>query len=239
MAKPISIEKTVTLGAKITTVKGSSITSTTVYPGTTVENFAFQFGDEVIKKTGKTGYTCVQFDKPYTGLVYGKVSPFSTDAKVVYVSFDCSAQYAAETYCVDADKIITVGAVTDPDSIEIAPVAKVALKLNMTVGDSQQITLEEGANVTVSYKSGKTTVTGDRTVTAFIYTVNQRFEPDFVGVVFAESTTVDEVTTVTYEDVLFTDILTIAQKVVEQQISDPNDVEQQTSDPNDDGQPTG
>ena len=119
MAKPISIEKTVTLGAKITTIKGSSIASTIAYPGTTVENFTFQFGDEVIKKTGKTGYTCVQFDKPYTGLVYGKVSPFSTDAKVVYVSFDCSAQYAAETYCVDADKIITVGAVTDPDSIEV------------------------------------------------------------------------------------------------------------------------
>lgn len=229
MAKPISIEKTVTLGAKITTVKGSSIASTTAYPGTTVENFTFQFGDEVIKKTGKTGYTCVQFDKPYTGLVYGKVSPFSTDAKVVYVSFDCSAQYAAEAYCVDADKIITVGAVTDPDSIEVAPAAKVALKLNMTVGDPQQITLEEGTNVTVSYKSGKTTVSGDRTVTAFIYTVNQRFEPDFVGVVFAKSTTVDEVTTVTYEDVLFTDILTIAQKVVQPQNPDPND----------DGQPSG
>ena len=97
------------------------------------------------------------------------------------------------------------------------------------IGRHGAYTLEEGTNVTVSYKSGKTTVSGDRTVTAFIYTVNQRFEPDFVGVVFAKSTTVDEVTTVTYEDVLFTDILTIVQKVVEQQISDPND----------DGQPTG
>ena len=81
-------------------------------------------------------------------------------------------------------------------------------------------------NGIVSISEHKVTV---GTVTAFIYTVNQRFEPDFVGVVFAESTTVDEVTTVTYEDVLFTDILTIAQKVVQPQNPDPND----------DGQPSG
>lgn len=224
MSKPISIEKTVTMGAKITTVKGSSIKVTTVFPGTAVENFTFQFGDEVIKKNGKTGYTCVQFDKPYTGLVYGKVSPFSTDAKVVYVSFDCSAQYTAETYCVDADKIISVSAVTDPDSIEVSPAAKVALKLNMTVGNPQEITLEEGVSVTVTYKAGKETVTGDRKVTAFMYKLNQKFEPEFVGAVFAKETTVDEETTVTYEEVLFTDITSIVKKTDHQSSNkDPED----------------
>lgn len=231
MAKPISIEKTVTLGAKITTVKGSSTASTSFYAGgsDTISNFKFQCGNALVTKTGKCKKVFVQFNKPYTGLVYGKVSPISTDAEVVSIKFDASAQYSADVYDVDASKIITVGSVTDPDSVEVAPIVKIDLKLNMTVGDPQLITLEEGTEVTVSYKSGKTTVSGDRTVTAFIYTVNQKFEPEFVGVVLAESTTVDEVTTITYEDVLFTDILSIAQKVVQPQNSDPND----------DGQPSG
>ena len=215
MAKPISIEKTITLGAKVTTVKGSSIASTSFYAGNSdaISNFKFQYGDALVTKTGKCKKVFIQFNKPYTGLIYGKVSPISTDAKVVSIKFDASTQYSADVYDVDASKIITVGSVTDPDSVEVAPIVKIDLKLNMTVGDPQLITLEEGTEVTVSYKSGKTTVSGDRTVTAFIYTVNQKFEPEFVGVVLAESTTVDEVTTITYEDVLFTDILSIAEKV--------------------------
>ena len=212
MAKPISIEKTVTLGAKVTTVKGSSIASTVFYTGDSnaISNFKFQYGDALVTKTGKCKKVFVKFNKPYTGLVYGKVSPISTDAKVVSIKFDASAQYSADVYDVDASKIITVGSVTDPDSVEVAPAVKIDIKLNMTVGDPKVATLEEGAEVTVEYKSGKATVFGLRTVTAFIYTVNQKFEPDFVGVVLAESTTVDEVTTVTYEDVMFTDILTIS-----------------------------
>lgn len=215
MAKPISIEKTITLGAKVTTVKGSSIASTSFYAGNSdaISNFKFQYGDALVTKTGKCKKVFIQFNKPYTGLIYGKVSPISTDAKVVSIKFDASTQYSADVYDVDASKIITVGSVTDPDSVEVAPAVKIDLKLNMTVGEPQLITLEEGTEVTVSYKSGKTTVSGDRTITAFIYTVNQKFEPEFVGVVLAESTTVDEVTTITYEDVLFTDILSIAEKV--------------------------
>lgn len=217
MAKPISIEKTVTMGAKITTAKDSTIKVTTVFPGTTVEDFAFQFGDKVIKKTGKIDYTLIQFDRPYSGLTYGKLSPFSTDAKVAYVTFDCSKQYESEVYCVDADKVISVGSVTDPDSVSVEPAVKVYLKYNMTVGDPQEITLEEGTDVTVTYNAGKTTISGDRKVTAFMYKLNQKFEPEFVGVVFANEITVKEKTTVTYEEVLFTDITAISVKTTYQQ----------------------
>lgn len=218
MAKPISIEKTVTLGAKVTTVKGSSIASTSFYAGDSdaISNFKFQYGDALVTKTGECKNVFIQFNKPYTGLVYGKVSPISTDAKVVSIKFDASAQYSADVYDVDASKIITVGSVTDPDSVEVAPAVKIDLKLNMTVGDPQLVTLEEGTEVTVSYKAGKETVTGDRKVTAFMYKLNQKFEPEFVGVVFAKETTVDEETTVTYEEVLFTDITSIAAKTTQQ-----------------------
>lgn len=217
MAKPISIEKTVTAGAKITTVKGSSITSTTIYPGTTVENFSFQFGKNVIKKTGKIGYTNIDFNKGYSGLIYGKISPFSTDAKVIYTTFDCSRQYESEVYCVNADKIISIGSVADPDSISVEPAVKVYLKLNMTVGDPQEITLEEGTDVTVTYTANKESVSGDRKVTAFIYKLDQKFDAEFIGVVFANETVVDDETTVTYEEVLFKDITSIAIKTQSQE----------------------
>ena len=216
MAKPISIEKTVTLGAKITTVKGSSITSTVFYPGnsSTISSFKFLNGDEIITKSGKSGAVFIQFDKPYTGLVYGKVSPFSTDAKVVSITFDASSQYSSKVYQVAASDILSVGSVSDPDSVEVAPIVKIALKLNLSYGSAQNVTLEEGTNVTVSYKSGNTVVTGGvRQVAAFMYTLNQKMEPEFVGVVFANSVTgEDEVTTVTYEEVLFTELTSIAIK---------------------------
>ena len=216
MAKPISIEKTVTLGAKITTVKGSSITSTVFYPGnsSTISSFKFLNGDEIITKSGKSGAVFIQFDKPYTGLVYGKVSPFSTDAKVVSITFDASSQYSSKVYQVAASDVLSVGSVSDPDSVEVAPIVKIALKLNLSYGSAQNVTLEEGTNVTVSYKSGNTVVTGGvRQVAAFMYTLNQKMEPEFVGVVFANSVTgEDEVTTVTYEEVLFTELTSIAIK---------------------------
>lgn len=216
MAKPISIEKTVTLGAKITTVKGSSITSTVFYPGnsSTISGFKFLNGDEIITKSGKSGAVFIQFDKPYTGLVYGKVSPFSTDAKVVSITFDASSQYSSKVYQVAASDILSVGSVSDPDSVEVAPIVKIALKLNLSYGSAQNVTLEEGTKVTVSYKSGNTVVTGGvRQVAAFMYTLNQKMEPEFVGVVFANSVTgEDEVTTVTYEEVLFTELTSIAIK---------------------------
>ena len=216
MAKPISIEKTVTLGAKITTVKGSSIASTVFYPGnsSTISSFKFLNGDEIITKSGKSGAVFIQFDKPYTGLVYGKVSPFSTDAKVVSITFDASSQYSSKVYQVAASDVLSVGSVNDPDSVEVAPIVKIALKLNLSYGSAQNVTLEEGTNVTVSYKSGNTIVTGGvRQVAAFMYTLNQKMEPEFVGVVFANSVTgEDEVTTVTYEEVLFTELTSIAIK---------------------------
>lgn len=224
MAKPISIEKTVTLGAKITTVKGSTIVSTVFYPGDSsiIRSFKFLNGDEIITKSGKSGAVFIQFDKPYTGLVYGKVSPFSTDAKVVSITFDASSQYSSKVYQVAASDVISGGAVddpdacslNDPDSVEVAPIVKIALKLNLSYGSAQNVTLEEGTNVTVSYKSGNTVVTGGvRQVAAFMYTLNQKMEPEFVGVVFANSVTgEDEVTTVTYEEVLFTELTSIAIK---------------------------
>ena len=216
MAKPISIEKTVTLGAKITTVKGSSIASTVFYPGnsSTINGFKFLNGDEIISKSGKSGTVFIQFDKPYTGLVYGKVSPLSTDAKVVSITFDASSQYSSKVYRVSASDVLSVGSVSDPDSVEVAPIVKIALKLNLSYGSAQNVTLEEGTNVTVSYKSGNTVVTGGvRQVAAFMYTLNQKMEPEFVGVVFANSVTgEDEVTTVTYEEVLFTELTSIAIK---------------------------
>ena len=178
MARPISLEKTVTNGIKITNyLKSGSTSSNTFYVGDVAEDFSFVSGSKKLTKTGKLVKVNHEFKKSFTGLASGYKSPLSSDARVSVVSIDTSKQYAAESYDVVARDILDYKAESEVVRVKVDPAVKVSLKVTLSDDSVSNVELVEGAtvNATLLQPSRKKTVESDdeseetTTTTSVIY----------------------------------------------------------------------
>ena len=193
MARPISLEKTVTNGIKITNyLKSGSTSSNTFYVGDVAEDFSFVSGSKKLTKTGKLVKVNHEFKKSFTGLASGYKSPLSSDARVSVVSIDTSKQYAAESYDVVARDILDYKAESEVVRVKVDPAVKVSLKVTLSDDSVSNVELVEGATVNATLlQPSRKEVEGEFTVAAFTYAVNQKFEPTYTGVVLTEEKTVE------------------------------------------------
>ena len=201
MARPISLEKSVTRGAKITNyLKDGSSKSTSVFVGDVVEDLSFVSDSKKETITGKVTTIHQAFSRSSSQLNTSGKSTLSSDAKVSDIVVDASAEYDSKIYTIPVQEVLEYGVEEDDKVVRVSvdPDLKVDLKITLSDDSTSEITLTEGIKVSATILApARTEIDGKFTVTAFTYTVNQKGESYVTGVILVDED--EKATSVTFE----------------------------------------